>query len=522
MADDAGSVYDNYTTSDNFDYNPYDPGSISNYTASGDPVPSGDSSTWSQVGNTIKDAAGKIIGTLTSGQTLRDFIAAYAANRNTAAATDQQNSLQQSAVNNLQALADSLRSYGSPDLLQYVSSVAKAVQLGQVDPAKALATVQQNTQLQGIKVPQQFTDAVNSTLNQLDTVSKNGYTAIERAAIQKALDQALTQSRGDIGELRTEAQERGQYGTGNQLVSSQMAAQAAANTAAQNGLDIESQGLQRALQALQAKGQLGLTAGQQSFDQQKTVASAQDVINAQNAQLQQQANEQNAQRLQQANLTNKANEYHVQDQNLTQSNLQQSNQVSAAQQQYADWQKQQEDAALADEIAARNAASMWGKTYDVQTAAKNAQNSQLNTALNAPTTNGGTDWGKIIGAGASLLGNGGGSSILGGIGSAIGSLFSDEKVKNNKKELSDEDLDALFDQLAPMSFNYKKSVQKLGAPSGPMAGIMAQDMERDPIGATIVIDSPDGKQLDPQKALSLALAALTSQNGRIKNLEGRQ
>jgi hypothetical protein len=501
----ADSPYDNFGG----DYGNYTTGQAQD-TAS----PSYDPNYGSSTGST--DWA-KLLGTL--GTTAA---AAALGQSNVNRTTSDRDQLQNDAITNLQNLAASLRdSSANPDLQQYVNNAARAVQLGTLQPAQALAAVQQQTQLHGIQVPQEYKDAVNSSLAQLDTVSKNGYTDIEKAAIQKALNQSLVQSRGDIGELQTNAQEQGQYGTGSKLVSQQMAAQAAANTNAQSALDIQAAGLTRALAALSAKGTLGLQASDQSFNQQKTIASAQDQINQQNAALQQQANEQNAARAQQAALTNNQNAYAVQNTNIAQSNLEQDRARAAAQAEFDNAQKQKEDAAAAQIAAGRNAASILSPAYQQQQAAQTAQNQQAGNLLS------GSNLSSLVGGVGSALGNvpwgsigSGISDAASGIGSAIGDLFSDERVKDNKRELSDDDLDSIFDQLVPTQFTYKKSVRSLGAPTGPVTGVMAQDLEKTPQGAMIVIDTPAGKKLDGQKALSLALAGLASMNNRVKELEG--
>lgn len=498
-------VYDDYGYDPTADSNPSLNGSVS------DPITSSGLTGWSGLTSLLGSVASPLA-------------AAAIGQNNLNTATADRATLQAAAIDHLQQLATMLRdSSANPNLQQYVANAARAVELGQLQPSEALAAVQESTKLAGIQVPQQFTDAVNSTLGQLDTVSKNGYTDIERAAIQKALNQALVQSRGDIGEVQTRAQEQGQYGTGNQLVSSQMAAQSAANTSAQNALDIQSAGLKRALDALTAKGTLGLQAGQQSFDQQKAIASAQDQINLFNAQMRQQAAEQNAARAQAAATINNANAYHVQDQNLAQSNLEQDRARAAAQQEFENAQRQREAAAAADIAAGRNASSILNPVYQQQQAARQAQNTQASNALQGAgglvSAIGNLPWSNIASGVGGFL-----SDVGSGIGDALGGLgdlFSDENVKENKKVLSDEDLEDLFDQLVPTQFTYKKQVRSMGAPSGPVTGVMAQDLEKSPAGAMIVIDSPDGKKVDPTKAISLALAGLASMNNRVKDLEGR-
>lgn len=53
----------------------------------------------------------------------------------------------------------------------------------------------------------------------------------------------------------------------------------------------------------------------------------------------------------------------------------------------------------------------------------------------------------------------------------------------------------------------------------PRAGVMAQDLERDPVGNDVVTDTPAGKALDRDKAIGLALAAIAKADKRIARLE---
>lgn len=55
----------------------------------------------------------------------------------------------------------------------------------------------------------------------------------------------------------------------------------------------------------------------------------------------------------------------------------------------------------------------------------------------------------------------------------------------------------------------------------PRAGIMAQDLERTPLGRSAVIDTPQGKRIDSDRAVSLALAETAALEKRMRELEGR-
>lgn len=118
----------------------------------------------------------------------------------------------------------------------------------------------------------------------------------------------------------------------------------------------------------------------------------------------------------------------------------------------------------------------------------------------------------LLGAGISA-----GGQILGAYLQNRGQVASDERLKKDVSDARDE-MDEMLDALSPKSYSYKD--EKFGA--GRRAGIMAQDMERSKAGKRIVEDTPEGKMLDVNKALSAALAASARLNERVRKLEGER
>lgn len=96
-------------------------------------------------------------------------------------------------------------------------------------------------------------------------------------------------------------------------------------------------------------------------------------------------------------------------------------------------------------------------------------------------------------------------------------MASDERLKKDVTDARSE-IDAVLDALSPKSYSYKD--EKHG--KGRRAGIMAQDLERAPAGKRVVEERPDGKMLDVNKALSLALASSARLNERVRKLEGKE
>jgi hypothetical protein len=91
--------------------------------------------------------------------------------------------------------------------------------------------------------------------------------------------------------------------------------------------------------------------------------------------------------------------------------------------------------------------------------------------------------------------------------------------RDAKTDISDADVevDRILLNLEPKAYSYKD--EKHG--KGRRVGIMAQDLERTELGASIVEETPEGKMLDVNKALSLALAAVARLDARVRELEQR-
>jgi hypothetical protein len=83
---------------------------------------------------------------------------------------------------------------------------------------------------------------------------------------------------------------------------------------------------------------------------------------------------------------------------------------------------------------------------------------------------------------------------------------------------ADEQVDEMLAKLSPKAYSYKD--EKHGV--GPRVGIMAQDLERSSLGRDIVDDTTEGKMIDVNKALSLALAAVARLDKRVRELEARR
>lgn len=173
-------------------------------------------------------------------------------------------------------------------------------------------------------------------------------------------------------------------------------------------------------------------------------------------------------------------------------------------------------------ITAQNA---WQASQGNQNALLSLYNSLMG-AQSAANANATTQRGQNLG----LIG-----SIAGGIGSALGAL-SDENAKqpvdhheilsrhlSGKQEMSQngpKSTEEFMSSLKPQEYEYKVGTI---ADDGqkPHVGVMAQDLEKTPQGASAVIDTPEGKMVDTRQLAMMLAASIGDLHSRLSMLEGK-
>jgi hypothetical protein len=107
------------------------------------------------------------------------------------------------------------------------------------------------------------------------------------------------------------------------------------------------------------------------------------------------------------------------------------------------------------------------------------------------------------------------ASAAPGILDTIGGWFSDERLKTDKQQLSDADIDKMMAGLTGYKYRYK------GDKSNPgQVGVMAQDVEKG-MGDS-VINTPAGKMLQGPQLMGHALSILANQHDRLLDLEANK
>jgi len=164
------------------------------------------------------------------------------------------------------------------------------------DPQKFAAQLQNRTEMEGITEDPRLRQAQMMSLQGLqDIQAGGGYTTTERGQVEQTMQDALTRQRGaEMAQLQR-AQSRGMGGSGLQMASDLARQQGGITAAANAGFNIAQGGQQRALQAMQAGGQLGGQIRGQEFGQNARKATAQDMINRANVGAQNQGQQFNIQ-----------------------------------------------------------------------------------------------------------------------------------------------------------------------------------------------------------------------------------
>ena len=118
--------------------------------------------------------------------------------------------------------------------------------------------------------------AQRNALRQLQQVSETGYTPEEEASLRRIQAETAATAASQRAATQEAFARRGISGGGAERVAAFQGAQAAANRAAQQGLDVAAAAQRRAFQAMQAQGNLGTNVRQQAYGEAERRAMAED------------------------------------------------------------------------------------------------------------------------------------------------------------------------------------------------------------------------------------------------------
>ena len=110
--------------------------------------------------------------------------------------------------------------------------------------------------------------------------------------------------------------------------------------------------------------------------------------------------------------------------------------------------------------------------------------------------------------------------LAGGLGQGVGMLLgglSDERAKKNV-ESGDPAIQDFLNALNPHKYDYKKDTA-FDLPEGKHVSVMAQELEKTPLGAQMVKEVEGAKFVDYGQGLAVMLASVSQLNNRVNQLE---
>lgn len=370
-----------------------------------------------------------------------------------------------------------IRNLKSPTADDLTYRLDNLVQQGVITPDQAKTFLMQRSSMEDVSTDPRLRSAQLGALSSLQEIGQaGGLTAMDRSKIDALTSRLGQEERGGREAIVQHAAEQGRSGTPLELMALLEGQQGAATRGAQEGTDIAALAEQRALESITQAGALGGQIRGQDFGEKSDVAQAKDALakfNAEHLQGTEMANVAARNAAQQQNLSERQR---IADTNTATAGKNREIAVSATQQAYDDEMKKRET--IANALAA--------KAKDQEEKAKQHD---------------------------AFVGN-----LVGTAGTVASSLVakSDKNSKNIENGIPD--LDAFMATLKPAAFTYKDP-SSAGAAPGENVGVMAQDVEKTPVGRTMVKNTPDGKMLDMQKGFGIVLAGLASLHDKYEELE---
>lgn len=386
----------------------------------------------------------------------------------------------------LKASANVVGGTSLPDLTALIPQLQKQVQQGTMTAAEAQAAIQQASAAAGLNTAPSA-DQLDALAREKGIATQGGMTAIDKAQLNDIQQQLANQNSAQQQAIDTAAAQQGQSSSGSRLAQKMLASQGNSTGAANAGATVAANAQARALQALQNYGTGANTIQTNQFNQQKGVADAQDAISRFNAQNQQSTNALNAQQQQAANAQNFTTANNIAGNNTTIANNQAMLPITETQQNFSN-------------------------ELNRNTATSNALNKQGTALLDQGNKNAATNAGYVQAAVAAAPAV---ASAAGSIWDGLSSYFSDEEKKKDIKP-ADESIEQMMENLTGKKFKYK------GGNGTEHVSVMAQDLEKSPLTKSSVIDTPDGKMVQPDAKLLAAMqAALGNLHQRVSSMENK-
>lgn len=171
----------------------------------------------------------------------------------------------------------------------YVANDAMIIDIASIpnverwNPATFDAVMQQPSLLANFRRDEGTQQVLQETMDRLGELSVSGLSGADRGMFQEAQMQAAMQERASREAAVMDAQARSGQAGAQGFAASLLAGQAGANRMATDSREIARIAQQRALEAMAARANLGSGMLDRDFSQAQGIASAQDAVNARNA-----------------------------------------------------------------------------------------------------------------------------------------------------------------------------------------------------------------------------------------------
>jgi hypothetical protein len=189
--------------------------------------------------------------------------------------------------------------------------------------------------MEGVSTDPRLKQTQMQALEQLSGFSKGEMSPADATMLEQIRRGAAAQGQARQSAILSEMQQRGQGGSGAELIAKLKSGQAEADRASQEGMGLQQMLQQRALQALSQQGQLAGSVRGQEFNEQSDVAKSRDIINQFNTQNKQNVGQRNITQQNLAQATNLSERQRVADQAMNMRNQQQQYNKQLEQQRYS-------------------------------------------------------------------------------------------------------------------------------------------------------------------------------------------
>lgn len=239
------------------------------------------------------------------------------------------------ALSLMRQSVEQLQAIGVPSVEAQKLVLERYKQAGIMDPELEQAFTQGDTELKNISVDPRLKESQMNALSSLEEIGNSGgMTLSDFSNLNKVQNDIDSEERGAREAILSNTRQRGQSGSGLELVAQLMNQQSAADRSSEAGLDTAARARGRALEAIMSAGELSGNMRGQEFDEQARVNAAQDVINAFNTKNRQAVSGSNVDRINTAKQYNLDNKQRVMDNNTELSNKEQINNKNLLQQQF--------------------------------------------------------------------------------------------------------------------------------------------------------------------------------------------